>query len=77
MGYYIAAWVISLGLVALGIFLLSNGNEQQRTAATPMAVASFLSAPAAWLTCTLMAAGISLLVDIAYDIRSIADRTKQ
>lgn len=76
VGYYIAAWVVSIGLVAVGIILLTQGNEPQKTAAIPMALVFFLCAPGAWLTCTLMAAGISLFVDIAYDIRSIAARTK-
>jgi hypothetical protein len=68
---------VSIGFVALGVFLLLSGNEQQRTAAVPQAVICFLCAPGVWLTCALMAEGISLLVDIAYDIRSIAARTKQ
>jgi hypothetical protein len=67
---------VSIGLVAVGIILLTQGNEPQKTAAIPMALVFFLCAPGAWLTCTLMAAGISLFVDIAYDIRSIAARTK-
>jgi len=75
--YRVAAWIGAAGLVVLGIVLLVNATEQQKTYALPAAIACFIYAGAAWLTCTFIAEGIGLFVDIAYDVRVIASKVNE
>ena len=43
----------------------------------PAAIACFIYAGAAWLTCTFIAEDIGLFVDIAYDVRAIASKVNE
>ena len=61
----------------MGIVLLLNTTDQQKTFAIPAALACFIYAAVAWLTCMVMAEGITLFIDIADDVRSIAAKLNQ
>jgi uncharacterized membrane protein len=75
--YRIAAWLSAAGLIVVGIVLLVNATDQQKAYALPAAIGCFIYAGAAWLTCTFVAEGIGLFVDIAYDVRAIATKVNE
>src|SRR5579863_1039933 len=62
--YRVTAWLGAAVLVMLGIVLLLNTTDQQKTFAIPAALACFIYAAVAWLTCMVMAEGITLFIDI-------------
>lgn len=75
--YRVLGWLGAAGLIVVGIVLLVNTTDQQKAFAMPAAIACFIYAGAAWLTCMFIAEGIGLFVDIAYDVRTIAAKLNE
>lgn len=69
--YRVAAWVTATAMVVAGAVLLINATDQQKIYSITGAIACFVWAAVGWLTCMVVAEGIALFVDVAYDVRSI------
>ena len=70
--YQTAAWLVAAALVVVGVIILVNSTDQQKTVTIPAAVGCFIGAAVQWLVLKAVAEAIMLFVDIAYDVRAIA-----
>jgi hypothetical protein len=76
-GFRVGAWLVALVLVAMGIAILVNATDQQKSYLIPAAVGCFVGAGWQWLVLKATAEAIILFVDIAYDVRAIASKAGQ
>ena len=74
-GFRVLAWLGGLTFIVIGAVLLMNSTDQLKTYAILGAAGCLIYAVGMWVTLMAMAEGITLFVDIAYDVRSIATRS--
>ncbi len=72
--YRIAAWVILVVLVLVGVNILANSTDQTMSIALYKALACFVGAAVQWLVLKAVAEAINLFVDIACDVRAMASK---